>query len=76
MNPLGLHDPIPKSCKVRDVCRALNISRDTFYRAMAAGKLSLVELAPMGRSRRFSGESVERAAARTRWAVVKRQVSA
>lgn len=66
MTPAVLGEQIPATCLVRDVLKHLRISRRTFDRLMARKQLPLVELQPIGRLRRFSGESV-RAALQTRW---------
>lgn len=67
LEPLTLDQPIPHVCKVADVCRVLQISRSTFDRLMADGKLPLVELDKLDRHRRFKGESVA-AIKRGKWA--------
>lgn len=66
MNPAALGEQIPATCLVSDVLKHLRISRRTFDRLMARRELALVELKPIGRLRRFSGESVK-AALQTRW---------
>lgn len=59
LEPWPLHQPIPETCLVSDVLRLLRISRRTFSRLDNTGKLGLVELAPIGRLRRFTGDSVK-----------------
>jgi hypothetical protein len=65
--PATLGEPVPAVCLVSDVCRFLRLSRRSFQRAMAKKELPLVELAPIGRTRRFTGESVD-TIRRGRWA--------
>lgn len=60
-------EPVPTVCLIEDVCRILRFSRTTFDRLDAAKDLGLVELVPVGRIRRFTGDSVLAAARRTRW---------
>lgn len=58
MAPWPLGEPIPAVCTVTEVLRILRLSRRTFERLMQRGQLALVELAPLGRLRRFDGDSV------------------
>lgn len=60
MKPWPVDQPIPKVVTLPQVLSVLQISRRTFERQWAKGVVPLIELHPIGRSRRFSGESVER----------------
>jgi hypothetical protein len=65
--PLGLSDRafqfevIPNVCLVEDVCRILRFSERQFSRLMRQKALPLVEI-HIDSTRRFTGESVARAA--------------
>jgi hypothetical protein len=51
-------ETIPTVCTTADVCRILRISERQFHRLMDRRELALVELRRLGKSRRFTGESV------------------
>lgn len=59
MKRMTLRDRLPKTCTLEDVCRALNISRATYYARQAENKFPIPELLPrLDRRPRFSGEKV------------------
>ena len=59
--------PTPATCSITVACAILGISRKTFERRWKSGELVIRELDRIGRTRRFSGEDVERYR-RGRWA--------
>lgn len=57
--PLTVADTLPKAMGPRDMWRAFNISRETFFRYQRTGKFRAFELPrPIG-SKRYSGEKVQ-----------------
>lgn len=63
MTPWPFDQAVPKLCTIPEVCRILGISRATFYVLEKDGTLGLIEAAPVGKRRRFTGASVARRAA-------------
>jgi excisionase family DNA binding protein len=68
MSVAAVGERVPAVCTIADVCRHLNVSRKTVERRLADRTLPIVELDRIGRLRRFTGESVQAAKTRTRWA--------
>lgn len=60
MTPWPVDQPIPKVATLPQVLSILQISRRTFERRWAEGKVPVIELAAIGRERRFQGASIEK----------------
>lgn len=60
MTPWPVDQPIPKVVTLPQVLAILQVSRRTFERRWAEGKVPFIELAAIGRERRFQGASIEK----------------
>lgn len=58
MTPWPVDQPIPVTVTLPQLLRILQVSRRTFERRWKTGQVPVVELAAIGRERRFSGASV------------------
>lgn len=60
MTPWPVDQPIPKTVTLPQVLKILQVSRRTFERRWAEGKVPFIELQTIGRERRFQGASIEK----------------